>query len=102
MSFWSELSIWEAVGLSGAMIYALNYSLVAFDRVTSRSPRYYSANLVAASLVMASLSHSFNLASVVIQSFFISVSVIGIVRHLGTHPRGRNPSSTDPGRLLRR
>ncbi len=85
----ADISIWEVCGLCGAMLYAFSYLLAAFDRLPSQSPLYYLSKLVAAVLVMISLIHSFNLASVVIQLFFIAISVIGICRHLDARRRAR-------------
>lgn len=85
----SAISIREVIGLCGAALYSLGYLLAAYDRLPSQSPAYYILKLVAAVLVMISLTSSFNLASLVIQVFFIVVSVIGICRHLDLRRRQR-------------
>lgn len=84
-----QLTTSEMLGLSGAIIYSVSYLLSAYDRLPSQSPIYYVSKLVAAGLVLVSLYESFNLASVVIQVFFVVVSMIGIVRHLDARRRRR-------------
>ena len=84
--FLSNVTGYELAGLAGAGLYAGNYTLVACDRLSCLSPVYYASQLTAASLVMASLTVQFNLASAAIQAFFICVSLVGVWRHTG---RGR-------------
>ncbi len=84
-----QLSASEAFGLSGAILYSVGYVLAAYDRLPSQSPIYYAIKLVAAGLVLISLAQDFNLASVVIQIFFIAVSLIGIIRHFSPQRRRR-------------
>ncbi len=84
-----QISASEALGLSGAMIYAVGYLLAAYDRLPSQSPIYYATKLTAAGLVLISLFQDFNLASAVIQVFFIVVSLIGIIRHFSPQRRRR-------------
>lgn len=82
-----QISAIEALGLSGATLYSISYLLSAYDRLPSQSPVYYLTKLVAASLVLISLFQDFNLASAVIQVFFIAVSLIGVIRHFDPQRR---------------
>ncbi len=84
-----QITAHEALGLLGATVYSVSYVLSAYDRLPSQSPLYYLSKLVAAVLVLISLSQNFNLASAVIQIFFVTVSVIGIFRHLDARRRSR-------------
>ena len=77
-----QLTTSETIGLGGALLYSVCYLLSAYDRLPSQSPLYYVSKLTAALMVLISLSQNFNLASAVIQVFFITVSLIGIARHL--------------------
>ena len=79
-----QITWWELTGLLGAAIYAGSYLSVAFDKLSSQSKYYYLFQMIAAGTVLLSLTHSFNLASVTIQVFFICVSVIGFLRHSGS------------------
>ena len=84
-----QISFSQACGLSGALLYSVGYLLSAYDKLPSQSPVYYSLKLIAAALVLVSLASDFNLASAVIQVFFIAVSLIGIVRHFSPQKRTR-------------
>ena len=84
-----QLTTSEVLGLSGAALYSIGYVLSAYDRLPSQSPVYYAVKLLAACLVLFSLFRDFNLASAVIQVFFIAVSLIGIVRHFSPKRRRR-------------
>lgn len=82
-----QISLSEACGLSGALLYSVGYLLSAYDKLPSQSPIYYLTKLSAAGLVLISLMQDFNLASAVIQIFFIMVSLIGIFRHFNPQRR---------------
>lgn len=84
-----DVTVWETIGLSGAALYTLSYFLTAYDRLPSQSPLYYLCKLSAACLVLVSLTEKFNLASAVIQVVFISVSMVGIARHMDARRRSR-------------
>lgn len=90
IDFVFALSRWELLGVLGALIYVISFALAALDMVPSNAPLYYLLKLAAASLVLISLSESFNLAAAIIQVFFIAISVIGLMRH--AHHIGRRRS----------
>lgn len=92
-----DISILELTGLSGAAIYVLGYVSAAYDRIPSQSIHFYTLRLAAACLVMIGLVDAFNLAAAVIQIFFIAVSLVGVMRHLGREKAqklGKRPPST--------
>jgi hypothetical protein len=60
----------------------MNYCLLTFHRLTSHSKLYFMINLMAASMVLIGLTHSFNLASALIQLFWIVISTTAIVLRL--------------------
>lgn len=82
-----QISLSDACGLSGALLYSVGYLLSAYDKLPSQSPIYYLTKLAAAALVLISLMQDFNLASAIIQVFFIAVSLIGIIRHFDPQRR---------------
>lgn len=94
--FISDLDRWEIIGLFGAFTYTAAYVFAALDWVTSKSPYYYLMNMVAAGLVLCSLYVHYNVASVVIQIFFVTVSFVGMWRHIGIQagPRDCDPTRT--------
>ena len=79
----------QILGLIGAATYILNYLLLALRLRSSDSLGYFLRNLLAALLVLASLGHAFNAAVLVIQVFFVLVSLLGIASRLGGQARAR-------------
>jgi predicted membrane protein len=85
-----DLSVWalerellfDAAGLLGVLIYVCSYSALQFDKLDGNSLQYCLLNGSAATLVLISLVHDFNLASAIIQVVWISVSLFGLLRFL--------------------
>ena len=72
----------ETIGVAGFCLYVLNYSLLTLHRITSHSKIYFVINLIAASFVLIGLIQSFNLASALIQGFWIIISITAIIVRL--------------------
>ena len=68
----------DRIGVCGFVLYVVNYTLLTVGWVSGDSVQYLAVNLVAAALVLIGLSSNFNLASALIQSFFITMSTLGI------------------------
>lgn len=66
------------IGVAGFLLYVTVYSCLCLRILSSESIRYFVCNTFAASLVLISLSNEFNLASALIQIFWIILGVIGI------------------------
>lgn len=74
--------LFEVIGIIGFAMYVLNYFLLTLNWVTSQSTRYFTMNMLAAIFVLIGLTHSFNLASALIQAFWIAISIFAIVIRL--------------------
>ncbi|WP_296420669.1 CBU_0592 family membrane protein [Pseudooctadecabacter sp.] len=74
--------VFDVIGVLGFALYVVNYALLTFNKITSQSHLYFWLNLAAASLVLVSLTQAFNLASVLIQLFWIALSLAAIVVRL--------------------
>ena len=74
----STLTPFELAGIIGFALYVMNYSLLTLRKLSGDSISYFVINFSAASLVLIGLMSSFNLASALIQGFWIAMSVIGI------------------------
>lgn len=77
----SEL-FFDVAGLVGVLIYVGSYSALQFGKLDGNSIHYCLCNGCAASLVLVSLFHDFNLASAIIQVVWISVSLFGLWRYV--------------------
>lgn len=73
------LALAELIGIAGFGLYVLTYGLLTFRVISGQCICYFAMNLTAASCVLIGLSSSFNLASAMIQIFWISMSLIGIM-----------------------
>lgn len=69
----------EMAGIAGFGLYVCNYMMLTFRVLTGNCVIYYIVNFSAASLVLTGLMNSFDLASALIQIFWIFISSIGIL-----------------------
>ncbi|MEY1556546.1 hypothetical protein AB3Y40_13015 [Yoonia sp. R2331] len=74
--------VYDAIGVAGFALYVLNYGLLTVQRNWAAHVSYFVINWFAASLVLIGLMASFNLASAMIQIFWIVISTIGIIIRL--------------------
>ena len=79
----SKLSFqwFDAVGITGVAIILVVYYLLQVERMKSDDLIYSVTNLIGALLIVVSLYYRFNLASFIIEVFWILISLIGIVRY---------------------
>lgn len=68
----------DAVGLAGFGLYVLNYTMLTFQKIRSDQIAYFATNGAAALMVLIGLMSSFNLASAMIQIFWIGISAMAI------------------------
>ena len=72
----------ESMGIVGFGLYVLAYTLLTLRLLTGNSVKYFVLNLTAATCVLIGLTASFNLASALIQLFWVVMSLVGIALHL--------------------
>lgn len=70
----------DAAGLAGVVLYLTSYSLLQAGVFRGNGYAYALLNLCASSLVLLSLTVSFNLSSAIIQSSWIVISLLGMAR----------------------
>lgn len=76
----------DIIGMTGTVLVVLAYYLLQLEKVASNSLIYNLMNLFGATLLLISLCFTFNLASFVIELFWIGASLIGLWKLF----RGRN------------
>jgi len=69
-------------GVAGFGLYVMNYTLLTFHKLHSHDAHYFAINLVAAAMVLCGLMVSFNLASAMIQAFWVVISFAAIIVRL--------------------
>ncbi len=70
--------IFNIIGISGISLIILAYFLLQTDRMKKTDPAYPVLNLLGAMLHIVSLCRFWNLASFVIEIFWIAISLYGI------------------------
>jgi hypothetical protein len=74
--------LFDVVGIIGVAIIILTYLLLQLQRIRSDQLSYSLLNGVGAALILISLYYDFNLPSVVVEVFWLVISVFGITRYL--------------------
>ena len=83
----------NGVGMLGTLLVVLAYFLLQLERVAPGSLSYNLINLLGASFLLFSLCFHFNLASFVIELFWIAASLIGLWKYW----RRQQPENQAPG-----
>ncbi|WP_299043635.1 hypothetical protein [uncultured Tateyamaria sp.] len=81
-SLLETMHIYEVVGILGFALYVMNYGLLTTRCLSGDCLTYFTINLIAASCVLLGLMASFNLASALIQVFWVAMSIVGILIRL--------------------
>jgi hypothetical protein len=79
---------YDLAGILGAAIAILAYFATQKNWLTAQDWRFPAANLLAAILILASLVADWNLASFIIEAFWLAISIYGVSKSL-FHQRGR-------------
>ncbi len=83
MTLPADVSLFEVIGVTGFVLYVINYGLLTIGKLTSQQAGYFVLNWLAATFVLIGLMSSFNLASALIQVFWIVISSWGIYVRFG-------------------
>lgn len=75
---------YDIIGIFGVLIIILSYLLLQLGRLTINNIKFSILNIIGSVLILYSLLFNWNLPSVVIESFWIIISFIGIYRSLKT------------------
>lgn len=81
----------EFIGVVGFFLYVTAYSMLTLRVLEGRSLAYFMLNLSASSCVLIGLTASFNLASALIQLFWVCMSLIGITLNLVRPVKSKAP-----------
>lgn len=80
MSELAEIDLWTAAGAVGAAAIVVAYFANQQRWLSSEDWRFPCSNLVGAVLILVSLMHDWNLPSVLIESFWVAISLWGLVK----------------------
>ncbi len=80
-AFFDSLTFVDAIGSFGALIVVVAYFATQMRMMNSDDLGFPVVNLIGSVLIVFSLMQNFNLASMLIEGFWIIISVIGIIQH---------------------
>lgn len=89
----TPLTLADLIGFVGVACVVGTYFLSQIGKMISTDPAYPAINAIGAVLILYSLSHTPNAASIVIEGFWLLISITGFVRAIFLHNRPRPPSS---------
>ena len=79
-AFLNSLSLADAIGSLGALVVVAAYFATQMRMMNSNDLAFPVLNLAGSILIVYSLLQNFNLASMLIEGFWILISLIGIVQ----------------------
>lgn len=91
----------RALGVLGFVIYVLLYASIALRLLSSDNILYFVGCVLAASLVLLSLTQDFNLASALIQCFWIVMGIPAILLRLAKARSDRAADLAHPDHLAK-
>ncbi len=86
--------ITDAIGMLGTLLVVLAYFLLQLERTDPKGLAYNLLNLLGAIFLLFSLCFNFNLASFVIELFWIVASLIGMWRYHRRRSATAQPTSS--------
>lgn len=88
-----ESWIIDAIGMLGTLLVVLAYCMLQLERTDPKGLTYNMINLVGAVLLLFSLCFHFNLASFVIEIFWIAASLVGLWKYRRRQGAGNQTTS---------
>jgi hypothetical protein len=73
---------YDIVGTFGVVTIIVTYILLQIDRLRSEQLAYSVINALGAGLILVSLYFSYNLPSVIVESFWLAISIFGVGKYL--------------------
>jgi len=76
-----EITFADSVGTLGVALIVLVYFLLQIEKIDPKTLNYSLINFIGSIMILYSLTHTWNLASVIIEVFWISISLFGIYKY---------------------
>ena len=83
----TELLWHDFLGASGAALIVITYFLLQTNKLNPKTITYSLFNLIGASLILVSLYFNFNLSAVVIEIFWVAISLLGLFIAINNHKK---------------
>ena len=88
-----ETWIADAVGMLGTVLVLVAYFMLQLEYTDPKGLSYNAINFLGAAFLLFSLYYSFNLASVVMEVFWMGASLIGLWKFWRRDSAARQPTS---------
>ena len=75
------IEYYDIVGIIGVSIIVITYLLLQLEKLTIHNINFSILNIIGSFLILYSLSYNWNLSSIMIESFWIMISFIGVYKH---------------------
>lgn len=72
--------IFNSIGTAGVVLILVAYFMIQSDRIHKHGFAYSFMNLLGAALILISLMHEWNLPSVIMELFWLIISVYGLIK----------------------
>ena len=73
---------YDIIGTVGVATIVLTYILLQIERLRSDQLAYSLLNGIGAALILVSLYYDYNLPSVIVEAFWLVISIFGIVKYV--------------------
>jgi len=68
----------DVIGVSGVIIVVATYMLLQIDKIDAKGFWYSFLNAIGSVMILYSLTYNWNLASIIIEFFWIAISLFGL------------------------
>jgi len=72
---------YDIIGIVGVLIIIISYFLLQIGKLTIDNIIFSILNIIGSLLILFSLNYNWNLSSVIIESFWIMISCIGVYKY---------------------
>ena len=76
-----NLHYYDFIGIFGVGIIVITYFLLQIEKLSSTSLKYSVLNIIGSSFIIFSLYFNWNMASFIIEFFWILISLYGVFRY---------------------
>ena len=75
------MNIIDIIGTFGVIIIIITYFLLQIEKISSKNLSFSVLNVIGSTIILYSLMYNWNLASVLIEFFWILISLFGVYKY---------------------
>ena len=79
---------YDLVGMLGVAVIIVTYLMLQLERLEGAGLAYSLLNAAGASMVLVSLYYEFNLSAVVVEGFWVLISLLGVAKNVARRAKG--------------